>query len=70
MAVIAGVELDKGGYIVTDKHQRTNIPGIYAAGDITGGIKQWVVACAEGAVAALIAFVEVTEESEISCKEI
>lgn len=69
VAITAGVELDKGGYIVTDKHQRTNIPGIYAAGDITGGIKQWVVACAEGAVAALVAFVEVTEESEISCKD-
>lgn len=65
VAQSAGVELDKEGYIVTDKHQRTNLPGIYAAGDITGGIKQWVVACSEGAVAALIAFVEVMEESEI-----
>ena len=65
VAQSAGVKLDKEGYIVTDKHQRTNLPGIYAAGDITGGIKQWVVACSEGAVAALIAFVEVMEESEI-----
>lgn len=65
VAQSAGVELDKEGYIVTDKYQRTNLPGIYAAGDITGGIKQWVVACSEGAVAALIAFVEVMEESEI-----
>lgn len=51
----AGVDLDKAGYILVDKFQRTNIPGIYAAGDITGGIKQWVVACSEGAVAALSA---------------
>ncbi len=65
VAQSAGVKLDKEGYIVTDKYQRTNLPGIYAAGDITGGIKQWVVACSEGAVAALIAFVEVMEESEI-----
>jgi thioredoxin reductase (NADPH) len=49
----AGVEVDDQGYIKTDKFQRTNIPGLYAAGDITGGIKQWVVACAEGAVAAI-----------------
>jgi len=57
----AGVEVDRAGYIVTDKYQRTNIPEIYAAGDITGGIKQWVVACAEGAVAALSAFEDVME---------
>ena len=57
----AGVEVDNAGYIQTDKYQRTNISGIYAAGDITGGIKQWVVACAEGAVAALSAFEDVME---------
>lgn len=51
-----GIELNKPGYIATDKSQRTNIPRIYAAGDITGGINQWVVACAEGAVAALSAY--------------
>jgi thioredoxin reductase (NADPH) len=56
-----GVEVDKAGYIVTDKYQRTNISEIYAAGDITGGIKQWVVACAEGAVASLSAFEDVME---------
>lgn len=49
----AGVEVDDQGYIKTDKFQKTNIPGLYAAGDITGGIKQWVVACSEGAVAAI-----------------
>jgi thioredoxin reductase (NADPH) len=52
----AGVEVDGNGYIITDKFQRTNISGMYAAGDITGGIKQWVVACAEGAVAAISAY--------------
>ena len=51
----AGVKVDKEGYIIVDKFQRTNIPRIYAAGDITGGVKQWVVACSEGAVAALSA---------------
>lgn len=56
-----GVELDEEGYILTDKFQRTNVPRIYAAGDITGGIKQWVVACAAGAVAALSAFEDVKE---------
>lgn len=55
VAKSAGVELDGKGYIKVDKFQRTSIPGLYAAGDITGGIKQWVVACSEGAVAALFA---------------
>jgi thioredoxin reductase (NADPH) len=51
----AGVEVDRDGYIQVDKYQHTNVSGIYAAGDITGGVKQWVVACSEGAVAALSA---------------
>ena len=57
----AGVEVDDEGYIKTDKFQRTSISRLYAAGDITGGIKQWVVACAEGAVAALSAHKDVME---------
>jgi thioredoxin reductase (NADPH) len=48
-----GVKLDEHGYIITDKQQRTNIKGIYAAGDIAGGLQQIVTACAEGAIAAL-----------------
>jgi thioredoxin reductase (NADPH) len=53
LAKSIGVELDEGGYIITDKNQRTNIKRIYAAGDITGGLRQIVTACAEGALAAL-----------------
>jgi thioredoxin reductase (NADPH) len=48
-----GVELDERGYIKTDRNMRTNIKRIYAAGDITGGLRQVVTACAEGAIAAL-----------------
>lgn len=55
LAIDLGIELDRG-YIVTDKRQSTNISGVYAAGDITGGFNQWIVACAEGAVAALSAY--------------
>ena len=51
-----GVALDDDGYIITDKSQATNVPGVYSAGDITGGVKQWVVACGEGAVAAMSAY--------------
>jgi len=48
-----GVELDEVGYIKTDRNMRTNIKRVYAAGDITGGLRQVVTACAEGAIAAL-----------------
>ena len=48
-----GVKLDDRGFIITDEQQRTNIKGVYAAGDITGGLRQVVTACAKGAMAAL-----------------
>ncbi|TKJ17705.1 hypothetical protein CEE44_04195 [Candidatus Woesearchaeota archaeon B3_Woes] len=50
-----GVKLDDKDCIIVDKTQKTNIDGIYAAGDITTGsnkMRQIVTACAEGAVAA------------------
>ena len=47
------VKVDEKGFIIVDKQQRTNVKGVYAAGDITGGLRQVVTACAEGAVAAL-----------------
>ena len=48
-----GVKLDERGFVIVDKQQRTNVKGVYAAGDITGGLRQVVTACAEGAIAAL-----------------
>jgi dihydrolipoamide dehydrogenase len=32
----AGVKVDERGFIPVDRHQRTNVPGIYAIGDIVG----------------------------------
>ena len=52
LAKSIGVKTDEKGYIVVDKKQGTNLQKIYAAGDVTGGLKQIVTACAEGAVAA------------------
>ena len=44
----AGVRLNPGGYIEVDKYQNTNVPGIYAVGDITGQIELTPVAVAAG----------------------
>ncbi|MFW9902473.1 MAG: NAD(P)/FAD-dependent oxidoreductase, partial [Candidatus Thorarchaeota archaeon] len=51
----AGVELDDKGNIKVDEDQKTNIDGIYAAGDCTGGLFQVVFATAEGAKAGITA---------------
>jgi len=32
-----GIEIDKQGRIITDSHFRTNIPNIYAIGDVIKG---------------------------------
>ena len=53
----AGVEVDKGGYIVADARQRTSINGVYAAGDVTTGpVKQIGTAVGQAIVAATEAF--------------
>jgi glutathione reductase (NADPH) len=44
----AGVKLDAGSFIVTDEFQNTNIPGIYAIGDVTGRAALTPVAIAAG----------------------
>jgi thioredoxin reductase (NADPH) len=50
------VNLDESGHIIIDKKQKTNVDYVYAIGDVCTGLKQWVVACGEGAVAATSAF--------------
>lgn len=50
------IELDKGGYIVAGEDCRTNVDGIFAAGDCrTKTVRQLTTAAADGAVAALAA---------------
>ena len=49
----AGVELDDLRNIKVDDEQKTNIEGVYAAGDCTGGLFQVVFAAAEGARAGI-----------------
>jgi len=43
---------DEQGYILVDMYMRTNIKGLFAAGDITNVFKQIAVAVGQGAIAA------------------
>jgi len=56
IAKSAGVSLDEKGFIIVDKEQKTNIPGVFAAGDCTGGLMQISVAVGEGSIAGVSAY--------------
>ena len=46
------LELDKGGYVIAGESTATNIPGVYAVGDVrTKSLRQVVTAVADGAIA-------------------
>ena len=46
------LELDAGGYVTADETTRTNLPGVYAVGDVrTKPLRQVVTAVADGAMA-------------------
>lgn len=50
----SGIELDEQGLVKTDRHMQTNIPGIFASGDVrSGATTQIASAVGEGATAAL-----------------
>ena len=48
------IDMDERGYIKTDADMHTNIPGVYAAGDVrVKSLRQVVTAVADGAIAAV-----------------
>lgn len=49
-----GLEMDEKGYIPTDENMHTNLPGVFAAGDVrVKSLRQVVTAVADGAIAAV-----------------
>ena len=59
------VDLDERGYIHVDQNGATDLPGVYAAGDvIVKQLRQIITAAADGAVAATSAEKYVTEQKQ------
>lgn len=55
-ALVPDIPKDEGGYILTDLRMETNIPGLFAAGDLRATpFRQIVVAAGDGAIAAHVA---------------
>ena len=47
-----GLEMDRRGHIIVDKQQRTNVPGVYAVGDVATGVMLAHKASHEGEICA------------------
>lgn len=48
------IDMDESGYIITDEDMRTNIPGVFAAGDCrVKSLRQVITAASDGAIAAI-----------------
>lgn len=59
------IDMDNLGYIITNENMETNIPGVYAAGDLRPKVlRQVVTAVADGAIAATCAEKYISEEKE------
>ena len=59
----AKLNLSPEGYLITDEYLRTNIPGVYGAGDVRKTVlRQLVTAVADGAVAAVSALKYIEEQ--------
>ena len=61
LAEKSGIELDDDRFIKVNRDQETNFPGVYAAGDVTGGIRQITTAVGEGTTAAMNAYLYIKQ---------
>ena len=59
----AGIDTDRNGCLMVDRFQKTNIEGVFAAGDCTCGGMQVITAAGEGAMAAMKASRLVTKST-------
>lgn len=54
LALALGARHDQDGALIVDDHQRTSVPGLYAAGDVVRGLTQISVASGQAAIAATV----------------
>jgi len=67
LAAKLGVEINKKKEIMIDRQSKTNVKGVFAAGDVVdSGFKQAITGVAEGVVAAHSAFTYINE-NEFVC---
>lgn len=59
-----GVMLDEKNNIIVDENMQTNVPGLFACGDCTGGLLQIAKAVYEGAKAGLSVVKNIREEKK------
>jgi len=57
------IKVNERGFIIVDKEMKTNVEGVFAAGDCTNGpLKQMVTACGDGAIASTSAYIHIKEK--------
>ncbi len=66
LARALGAECNELGYVKTDDHQRTRVPGLYAAGDVVNELNQICVATGHAAIAATDIYNKLREEERRS----
>jgi thioredoxin reductase (NADPH) len=66
LATALGAECNELGYVKTDDHQRTRVPGLYAAGDVVNELNQICVATGHAAIAATDIYNKLREEERRS----
>lgn len=60
---LRGLRKTKGGFLITDSHQRTSIPGLFAVGDCVNALSQVSVAIGHAAIAATCAHNDLAKRS-------
>lgn len=65
LARTIGADIAEDGCVVVDDHQRTTIPGLYAAGDVVIGLDQISHAMGEGGVAAVTIRNDLTQDKPL-----
>jgi thioredoxin reductase len=68
LACQLGCQLDDAARVQTSDKQRTNVPGIFFAGDADGDVQFAIVAAAEGATAAVAINRELQDEDESAAR--